>query len=54
LSTTRDVRRSQRRGYPPPKRYAVRRCLRAIVREEWQHRLYAERDLDVVEGLERS
>jgi hypothetical protein len=26
----------------------VRRCLRAIVSEEWQHRLYAERDLAVL------
>ena len=37
-------------GYPPPVAYPVRRCLRAIINEEWLHRLYAERDLD---GLER-
>lgn len=36
-------------GYPPPQAYAVRRCLRAIINEEWLHRLYAERDLDVLE-----
>ena len=36
-------------GYPPPDAYAVRRCLRAIINEEWLHRLYAERDLDVLE-----
>jgi DinB superfamily/Pentapeptide repeats (8 copies) len=36
-------------GYPPAGSYAVRRCLRAIVNEEWLHRLYAERDLAVVE-----
>jgi len=24
-------------------------CLRVILNEEWQHRLYAERDLDILE-----
>ncbi len=37
-------------GYPEPESFAVRRCLQAIVSEEWQHRLYAERDLDVLES----
>ncbi|MFC4785104.1 DinB family protein [Nocardioides sp. MAHUQ-72] len=37
-------------GYPEPESYAVRRCLGAIVNEEWLHRLYAERDLDVLES----
>ena len=36
-------------GYPPAGSYPVRRCLRAILNEEWQHRLYAERDLAVLE-----
>jgi hypothetical protein len=36
-------------GYPPAGTYPVRRCLRAIVNEEWLHRLYAERDLAVLE-----
>jgi hypothetical protein len=36
-------------GYPPAGSYPVRRCLRAIVNEEWLHRLYAERDLAVIE-----
>ena len=36
-------------GYPPEGTYAVRRCLGAIVQEEWLHRLYAERDLAVLE-----
>jgi uncharacterized protein YjbI with pentapeptide repeats len=41
-------------GYPPAASYPVRRCLRAIVNEEWLHRLYAERDLAVLErrGIE--
>jgi hypothetical protein len=37
-------------GYPEPKSFAVRRCLQAILNEEWEHRLYAERDLDVLES----
>jgi hypothetical protein len=36
-------------GYPPAGSYPVRRCLRAILNEEWLHRLYAERDLAVLE-----
>jgi len=36
-------------GYPEPQSYAVQRCLRAILNEEWHHRLFAERDLDVLE-----
>jgi hypothetical protein len=35
-------------GYPEPEAYAVRRILRTILNEEWQHRLYAERDLDAL------
>lgn len=38
------------RGYPEPESFAVRRCLQAILNEEWEHRLYAERDLDVLES----
>jgi hypothetical protein len=37
-------------GYPPPQSYPVRRCLGAIVTEEWEHRLFAERDLDALTG----
>ena len=37
-------------GYPEPESFAVRRCLQAILTEEWEHRLYAERDLDVLES----
>lgn len=37
-------------GYPEPESFAVRRCLQAILNEEWQHRLYAERDLDELEA----
>jgi hypothetical protein len=38
-------------GWPPPRcEYSVRRCLRVILNEEWEHRLFAERDLDALEG----
>ncbi|MDT5023818.1 MAG: hypothetical protein QOE61_244 [Micromonosporaceae bacterium] len=37
-------------GYPKPESFAVRRCLQAILNEEWEHRLYAERDFDVLES----
>ena len=33
-------------GYPASESYAVTRCLGAILSEEWEHRLFAERDLD--------
>ncbi len=35
-------------GYPEPRSYPVHRCLRAVVNEEWEHRVYAERDLDAL------
>jgi hypothetical protein len=37
-------------GYPQPESFAVRRCLHAILNEEWEHRLYAERDFDVLDS----
>lgn len=37
-------------GYPEPESFPVRRCLQAILNEEWEHRLYAERDFDVLES----
>ena len=37
-------------GYPDSESFAVRRCLQAILNEEWEHRLYAERDLDVLDA----
>jgi hypothetical protein len=37
-------------GYPEPESFAVRRCLQAILTEEWEHRLYAERDLDLLQA----
>jgi hypothetical protein len=35
-------------GWPQPRSYPVRECLLIILNEEWEHRLYAERDLDVL------
>ncbi len=37
-------------GYPEPESYPVSRCLLAVLGEEWEHRLYAERDFDVLEA----
>jgi hypothetical protein len=39
---------ADRPGWPPPRAYPVRQCLEIVVEEEWEHRLYAERDLDVL------
>lgn len=35
-------------GWPPPQAYPVKRCLRTILNEEWEHRLFAERHLDAL------
>ncbi len=35
-------------GWPEPRSYPVRECLLIILNEEWEHRLYAERDLDAL------
>jgi DinB superfamily/Pentapeptide repeats (8 copies) len=35
-------------GWPRPRSYPVRECLLIILNEEWEHRLYAERDLDAL------
>jgi hypothetical protein len=37
-------------GYPEPESFLVRRCLQAILIEEWEHRLYAERDFDLTQA----
>jgi hypothetical protein len=36
-------------GWPEPRSYLVRECLLVILSEEWEHRRYAERDLDALE-----
>ena len=39
------------RGWPPESStFPVRKCLLVILNEEWEHRLYAERDLDALEA----
>ena len=35
-------------GWPGSRSYPVRDCLLCILNEEWEHRLYAERDLEVL------
>jgi uncharacterized damage-inducible protein DinB len=36
-------------GWPRPVSYPVRECLLIVLNEEWEHRLYAERDLAALE-----
>ena len=36
-------------GWPRMEDFPVKECLRIVLNEEWQHRLYAERDLDTLE-----
>jgi hypothetical protein len=35
-------------GWPRPRSYPVRECLLVVLNEEWEHRLYAERDLNIL------
>lgn len=37
-------------GWPEPESFPVRECLLTILREEWEHRRFAERDLDALEA----
>jgi hypothetical protein len=37
-------------GWPESRGHPVRRCLLTVLNEEWEHRLYAERDLAVLEA----
>jgi hypothetical protein len=41
-------------GWPRPRSYPVRECLLVVLNEEWEHRLYAERDLDALEARRSS
>lgn len=40
-------------GWPESRSYPVRECLLVVLNEEWEHRVYAERDLDALEALVR-
>ncbi len=37
-------------GWPESRSYPVRQCLLVVLNEEWVHRLFAERDLDILEA----
>ncbi|WP_129666158.1 DinB family protein [Phytoactinopolyspora endophytica] len=37
-------------GWPESRSYPVRECLLTVLNEEWEHRLYAERDLAALEA----
>ena len=41
-------------GWPPPRSFPVRDCLLVTLNEEWEHRLYAERDLAALEARSAS
>jgi DinB superfamily/Pentapeptide repeats (8 copies) len=36
-------------GWPQMERFPLRQCLRIVLKEEWEHRRYAERDLTALE-----
>lgn len=40
-------------GWPRLEDFPVKECLRTVLNEEWEHRLYAERDLAVLERMEK-
>jgi hypothetical protein len=35
-------------GWPPERAFPVRQVLSTVLNEEWEHRLYAERDLAIL------
>ena len=37
-------------GWPKMEKFPFKQCLRIVLNEEWEHRLYAERDLAVLEA----
>jgi hypothetical protein len=41
-------------GWPPAHAFPVAECLRVVLSEEWEHRLYAERDLAVLESRSKA
>jgi hypothetical protein len=38
-------------SWPPPRSFPVKECLRIVLNEEWEHRLYSERDLATLEAV---
>jgi hypothetical protein len=36
-------------GWPQVENFLFKECLRIVLNEEWEHRLYAERDLTALE-----
>ena len=49
-SLDRDTEPVEGPGWPRPRSYPVRECLLIVLNEEWEHRLYAERDLDALQA----
>jgi len=48
-----DTKPAQAPGWPESRGYRLGDVLRHVFREEWEHRLYAERDLDSLEASRR-
>lgn len=48
-SLARDTEPVEGPGWPPPRSFPVRQCLLILLNEEWHHRQFAERDLDVLQ-----
>ena len=40
-------------GWPQLEDFPLKQCLQIVVKEEWEHRLYAERDLTALENAEK-
>lgn len=40
-------------GWPGEEDFPLKECLQIVVKEEWEHRLYAERDLTALENAEK-
>jgi hypothetical protein len=51
-SLDRDTEPPEGPGWPPSRSFGVRECLLIVLNEEWEHRLYAERDLDALEAVQ--
>jgi hypothetical protein len=49
-SLARDTEPVDAPGWPPPQSFPLRKCLLIVLNEEWHHRLFAERDLAVLEA----
>ena len=45
-----DLSNAEIRGWPQLESFPLRQCLLIVLNEEWAHRIYAERDLAVLDS----